>query len=312
MLIQQAISVIKGSGLVAFPTETVYGLGADATCSAAVSKIFQIKNRPLINPLIIHVASIEQAEAIGVFNQDAYALSKLWPGPLTIIMPLNRAASIASAALAGLTTVALRIPAHPIALELITESGTSLAAPSANPSGYISPTRYQHVEEHFNQEDSGVLTLRDPVKCQYGLESTIISVTDEAPVILRSGFIGRQLLESILGKKVASAVPSSLISAPGLLGKHYSPSVAMRLEALNLLDCEVGLNFGQSRLEGNFSLNLSKQGDLIKAARNLYSDLRKLDNYAVLNSFKAIAVAPIPLTGLGIAINDRLKRAATS
>jgi L-threonylcarbamoyladenylate synthase len=306
--VTQAAEIIKAGGLVAFPTETVYGLGADATDEVAVAKIFQIKKRPGINPLIIHVASIEQAESIGAFNEDAYILSKLWPGPLSIVMPVRKGAGIAKSALAGLSTVAIRIPAHKAALELIRQSGTSLSAPSANPSGYISATEYEHVFEHFSKD--GVFILKDNAKCKYGLESTIVNLTGEMPTILRYGFITPELLSSTLGKPIAITAPLPQIKAPGMLDKHYSPHLPVRLNADSLGAFEVGLNFGRSKLCGCFSLNLSEQGDLIEAASNLYSSLRKLDNYAVLNKIEGIAIAPIPAIGIGIAINDRLKRAA--
>lgn len=306
--VTQAAEIIKAGGLVAFPTETVYGLGADATSEVAVAKIFDIKNRPSLNPLIIHVASIEQAESIGQFNQDAYKLSKLWPGPLTIVLPLRKEAGIANSALAGLSTVAIRIPAHPAALELIRQSGTSLSAPSANPSGYISATEYQHVVEHFSQE--AIFILKDRAQCKYGLESTIVDLTGEVPTIIRYGFISQELLSSELGKPVATAAAISPIKAPGMLDKHYAPNLPVRLNADSLGSLEVGLNFGSSKLYGSFAVNLSAQGDLIEAASNLYSSLRQLDNYAMVNKIEAMAIAPIPAIGIGIAINDRLKRAA--
>lgn len=305
----QAAEIINNGGLVAFPTETVYGLGADATNEAAVTRIFQIKKRPRINPLIVHVASIEQAKSIGEFNEDAHKLSKLWPGPLTLVVPVKKEARIAKSVLAGLSTVAIRIPANKLALELIRKSGTSLAAPSANPSGYISATTYEHVFEHFSQE--GIFILKDNVMCKYGLESTIVSVVEQVPTILRYGFITEELLSSTLGKALTIVSPLSQIKAPGMLDKHYSPHLPVRLNAENINPFEVGLNFGSSKLYGDFSLNLSEKADLAEAATNLYANLRELDNYAKLNKIRGIAIASIPTTGIGIAINDRLKRAAS-
>jgi L-threonylcarbamoyladenylate synthase len=307
--IEIAARIIKSGGLVAFPTETVYGIGADASNDAAVAKIFKIKQRPNINPLIVHVADIEQAKNIGEFNDDAYKLSSLWPGPLTMVLPLNSAANIAPLVLAGLSTVAIRIPAHKVALELITKSCCMLAAPSANPSGYISATKHTHVLEHFSQQD--VLVLEDSNQCEYGLESTIIDLSGEVPAILRYGFITPELLESIIGKDIIQRPHLMAIKAPGMLYKHYAPQTQIRLNTDCLQENEIGLNFGSSNLHGTFSINLSEQCNLAEAASNLYSDLRQLDNYAILNKITRIAVAPIPDVGIGLAINDRLKRASS-
>nr|WP_250312100.1 L-threonylcarbamoyladenylate synthase [Rickettsia endosymbiont of Oedothorax gibbosus] len=361
-LLDQAAKFIKSGNIVAFPTETVYGLGADASNEQACQKIFKVKKRPSINPLIVHVATMSQAKTIGEFNADALKLSEVfWPGPLSIVVPLKSEANIAKSLLAGLTTVALRIPSHNIALELIRKSGTSIAAPSANPSGYISATTLDHVKEHFSGEKD-VFILEDnssDYKCQYGIESTIVDSTTNNLTILRDGFITLEALEKVLGKKICPSMsfmhschPTSVrgldsrlrgndtkdcgngndikepmdnikgfrddtkvstsfmqIKAPGMMNKHYSPKVKMRLNAESLEANEVGLNFANSKLEGNFSLNLSLTGDLIIAASNLFASLRILDNYAELNGL-AIAVASIPEIGIGVAINDRLKRAA--
>jgi L-threonylcarbamoyladenylate synthase len=310
--IAKAAEFIRSGKLVAFPTETVYGLGADATNEQACQKIFTIKGRPRINPLIIHVANIEQAESVGEFNADARRLANsFWPGPLSIIVPLSNKMSIASSVLAGLTTVALRIPAHNRALELITASGASVAAPSANPSGYVSATTLEHVKEHFSNESEIFILSDDLGKSQYGIESTIIDSTTSDFTILRSGFITLESLEKILGKKINNAPSLMQIKAPGMMDKHYSPKVTVRLNANDLRVNELGLNFANSKLESRFSLNLSLTGDLIEAASNLYLSLRALDNYAELtNNISGIAVAPIPDIAIGVAINDRLKRAA--
>ncbi len=344
--LKQAAKFIKSSNVVAFPTETVYGLGADASNEQACQKIFKIKKRPSINPLIVHVATMSQAKTIGEFNADALKLSNIfWPGPLSIVVPLKSGANIAESVLAGMTTVALRIPSHNIALELIRKSGTPIAAPSANPSGYISSTTLQHVQEHF-ANDQDIFILEDNLndcKCQYGIESTIVDSTTNNLTILRDGFITLEALEKAIGKKVCpsmsflsgchpcvgrdldsrlrgndikefnddtrSLMSSMQIKAPGMMNKHYSPRVKVRLNAESLEANEVGLNFADSKLEGNFSLNLSLTGDLIETASNLFASLRILDNYAELNGL-AIAVASIPEVGIGVAINDRLKRAA--
>ncbi|WP_375331782.1 L-threonylcarbamoyladenylate synthase [Candidatus Tisiphia endosymbiont of Temnostethus pusillus] len=310
--LKQAAKFIKLGNVVAFPTETVYGLGADASNEQACQKIFKIKKRPSINPLIVHVATMSQAKTIGEFNADALKLSNIfWPGPLSIVVPLKSGANIAESVLAGMTTVALRIPSHNIALELIRKSGTPIAAPSANPSGYISSTTLQHVQEHF-ANDQDIFILEDNLndcKCQYGIESTIVDSTTNNLTILRDGFITLEALEKAIGKKLDKTSSLMQIKAPGMMNKHYSPRVKVRLNAESLEANEVGLNFADSKLEGNFSLNLSLTGDLIETASNLFASLRILDNYAELNGL-AIAVASIPEVGIGVAINDRLKRAA--
>lgn len=353
--LKQAVKFVKLGNVVAFPTETVYGLGADASNEQACQKIFKIKKRPSINPLIVHVATMRQAKTIGEFNADALKLSNVfWPGPLSIVVPLKSGANIAGSVLAGLTTVALRIPSHNIALELIRKSGTAIAAPSANPSGYISSTALEHVKEHFLDEkdvfilgdnlnldivnsiakkmsfplgaESMILnSLRchpcvsedldsrrssnDDYICQYGIESTIVDSTTNNLTILRDGFITLEALEKVLGKKLGKTSSLMQIKAPGMMNKHYSPKARIRLNADSLEANEVGLNFANSKLEGKLSLNLSLTGDLIEAASNLFANLRILDNYAALNGL-AIAVAPIPEVAIGVAINDRLKRAA--
>jgi L-threonylcarbamoyladenylate synthase len=310
--LKQAAKFIKLGNVVAFPTETVYGLGADASNEQACQKIFKVKKRPSINPLIVHVATMRQAKTIGELNADALKLSNIfWPGPLSIVVPLKSGANITRSVLAGLTTVALRIPSHNIALELIKKSGTAIAAPSANPSGYISSTALEHVKEHFLDEKD-VFILGDNLndcKCQYGIESTIVDTTTNNLTILRDGFITKEAIEEVLGKKLDQIPNLMQIKAPGMMNKHYSPKVKVRLNAESLEANEVGLNFANSKLEGKFSLNLSLTGDLIEAASNLFANLRILDNYAELNGM-AIAVAPIPEVAIGVAINDRLKRTA--
>jgi L-threonylcarbamoyladenylate synthase len=305
-----AVQFIKSGNIVAFPTETVYGLGADATNEQACQKIFKIKGRPNINPLIVHVANIKQAKNIGEFNDDADKLASiLWPGPLTIIVPLKSNNSIAPSVLAGLRTVALRMPAHDTALELIKQSGVLIAAPSANFSGYVSSTMSEHVIKDFSHEKD-VFILENKEKSQYGIESTIIDTTSQNLTILRSGFITSEAIAKIVGKKIVTEAGLMEIKAPGMMDKHYSPKVKLRLNADNLQPNEIGLNFANSKLVGEFSLNLSGAGDLIEAASNLYLSLRILDNYAELNNISFIAVAVIPNIGVGIAINDRLTRAS--
>lgn len=309
-MIEQAVKFINSGKLVAFPTETVYGLGADATNEEACLKIFQFKNRPNINPLIVHVANIKQANEIGNFNQYARKIAeKFWPGPISLVVPLKASVRIAPSVTAGLQTIALRIPSYHLALELIRKSCVPIAAPSANPSNYISPTNVMHVQEHFSNNAEIFILALEEYQSRYGLESTIIDTTAAVPTILREGFITADILQEFLGVEVQKAVFSNIIKAPGMLAKHYSPKVPIRLNALNLEVDEISLNFGNSNLGGEFSLNLSSNSDLIEAAANLYAHLRMLDAYAV-NHHKRIAVAPISEINIGAAINDRLKRAA--
>ncbi|WP_269429003.1 L-threonylcarbamoyladenylate synthase [Rickettsia endosymbiont of Ixodes pacificus] len=313
LMISKAVEYIKSGKVVVLPTETVYGIGADATNNEACLKIFQFKNRPAINPLIVHVASIEQAKEIGEFNDLATKIAeKFWPGPLSIVVPLKVNANIAPSVTVGLNTIAIRMPSYPLALELIRQSGLPIAAPSANPSNYISPTNVEHVTKHFSENAEIFILAPEIYQSEYGLESTIIDTTTVTPTILREGFITAEILEEVLGVKVLKASETSTIKAPGMLAKHYSPKVPVRLNAINLEDKEIGLNFGNSNLTGKFSLNLSAKGNLIEAAANLYAYLRILDDYAAAHDVSSIAVAPIPQVNIGAAINDRLKRAAKS
>ncbi|WPY01310.1 Threonylcarbamoyl-AMP synthase [Candidatus Trichorickettsia mobilis] len=306
----KAANIIKQGGVVAFPTETVYGLGADATNEQAVQKIFQIKNRPQINPLIVHVTNIAQAESIAHFNEDAYTLSQFWPGPLTIIVSLKPGHRIANSVLAGLSTIAIRVPAHDLARQLIDLTNCPIAAPSANPSGYISATNAGHVATDFADTEVFVINDNNPLAI-LGLESTIIDTTTATPTILRYGFITPETIELALGKKIINLLPPQhVIKAPGMLDKHYAPKTKLRLNADNMTANEIGLNFGNSNLDGSYTINLSKTGNMTEAAANLYNFLRILDNYSLNNSITQIAVATIPNHGIGLAINDRLKRAA--
>lgn len=310
-MINKAVTFIKSGKVVVFPTETVYGIGADATNNEACLKIFQFKNRPAINPLIVHVSSIEQAKEIGEFNELSEKIAeKFWSGPLSIVVPLKENANIAPSVTAGLKTVAIRMPSHPLALELIKQSNVPIAAPSANPSNYISPTNAEHVIKHFSGNVEIFILAPEIYQSEYGLESTIIDTTTATPTILREGFITAEILRKTLGIKILKTSESSHIKAPGMLAKHYSPKVSIRLNAINLNDNEIGLNFGDSNLAGIYSLNLSIKSDLIEAAANLYAYLRTLDDYAAAHNITCIAVAPIPEVNIGVAINDRLKRAA--
>jgi len=295
--LQKASGILLSGDLVAFPTETVYGLGADATSEEACAKIYQLKGRPSNNPLIVHVSTIEAARSIALFNELAEILAaKFWPGPLTLVLPLKSNSNIAKIVTAGLDTIAIRIPSHEIALELIKTTGKPIAAPSANPSGYVSPTSAAHVRKNFPG-----LYILEGANSEYGLESTIIDLTTK-PIILRYGFITPESLSQALGQEVIYNHSYEHIKAPGMMAKHYSPRARLRLNALNLEEGEIGIGFGQV----DFELNLSRSGNLIEAAANLFDMLQIADQRS-----KNIGIAPILNEGIGLAINDRLKRAAS-
>ena len=295
-----AIKLREGE-LVAFPTETVYGLGADATNDSAVAKIFAIKGRPEFNPLITHVRSIEEAQHYGVFSKNALAIAeRFWPGPLTLILNRKRDCPISWLTTAGLSTVALRVSDHPIANELIKLTGRPIAAPSANKSGRISPTRAEDVINEFQNELEIIL---DGGACRVGLESTVLDVSGANPAILRPGYITQIDIQNNFGP-IFLASKTAKITAPGMLESHYAPNCKVRLNAACIQTGEVFLGFGKNSISG--SKNLSETAELNEAAANLFRMLRDLDQ----NNITGIAVAPIPEHGLGVAINDRLKRAA--
>ena len=291
-----------GGRLVAFPTETVYGLGGDAGSEAAVAAIFAAKNRPQFNPLIVHVADAAAADRLAHFDARAEALARrFWPGPLTIVLRRRDDAPLAHLVSAGLETVALRVPAHPLALDLIRAAGRPIAAPSANPSGAVSPTRAEHVAADLAGR---VALILDGGPCRIGLESTVLDLSEATPLLLRPGGLAVETLERVIGPLglAASTVPR----APGMLARHYAPSRPLRLNAVAAEPGEVLLGFADAA--AGAALNLSERGDLEEAAANLFQMLRALDKEDVY----AIAVAPIPEIGLGRAINDRLRRAATT
>ncbi len=297
--VSKAANLLKSGGLVAFPTETVYGLGADATQDHAVAKIYAAKGRPSFNPLIVHVPEVEDAFALGEFSGDALKLAaRFWPGPLTLVVSRRASCIVSMLASAGLSSIALRVPAHPLALELLRKVALPIVAPSANPSGRISPTTAQHVRDGLGDKVDYVL---DGGPCAVGLESTIVSVLDETPRLLRAGGLARDKIENALGYKLLAADGGPL-HAPGQLESHYAPRALLRLNATEWRESEVCLGFGTV----DAPLNLSSKGDVIEAAANLFSMLHQLD----AGGAEVIAVAPIPMQGLGEAINDRLKRAA--
>jgi L-threonylcarbamoyladenylate synthase len=296
-----AADALKRGELVAFATETVYGLGADATNGKAVAAIYEAKGRPSFNPLIVHVPSVEAAMQHGEFNADARKLAEaFWPGPLTIVVKRAADCPVSELVSAGLSSIAIRVPGHDGARKLLEAAGKPLAAPSANLSGQISPTRPEHVRAGLEGRIWGVL---DMGTCEVGLESTIVSCLDEEPVLLRPGGISREQLEAVLGKPVrGGADNTSAPVAPGQLESHYAPDARVRLNATAPREYEVMLGFG--KIDG--TMNLSPSSDLKEAAANLFAMLHALDAQGAA----VIAVAPIPHDGLGVAINDRLSRAA--
>ena len=299
--LEQAVEALRAGELVAFPTETVYGLGADAADDKAVARIFQIKGRPSFNPLIVHVRNAAHAREFCVWNDVAETLAQeFWPGALTFVLPRRADAKLSNLVSAGLDTVALRVPDQTIAGALLARSGLAIAAPSANPSGAVSPTVAAHVAAAFSH---GIACIVDGGKCRIGVESTVIDLTGPAPILLRSGGVTGEAIAGLSALPV-QAPDDGAIKSPGMLSRHYATSARLRLNAAAAKDDEVLLAFGANGPEG--ALNLSAAGDLIEAAANLFAYLRRLDAPDVA----AIAVMPVPETGLGRAINDRLRRAA--
>jgi L-threonylcarbamoyladenylate synthase len=301
--ISAAAEAIGSGKLVAFPTETVYGLGADATNGEAVAAIFAAKGRPRFNPLIVHVKDIPQAEEYVFFSPLAQKLAEaFWPGPLTLVLPRRPDCRLSRLVSAGLDTVAVRAPANRTAQQLIETSGVPIAAPSANPSGKVSATTARHVADTLGGK---VAIILDGGQTQIGVESTVIGFAVEKPVLFRPGGCPRQALEKIAGP--LAAPQAGTIASPGMLTSHYAPNAAVRLNATAVEPGEALLAFGPGAPAGtSITLNLSDAGDLFEAAANLFSMLHQFD----LLGIRRIAVMPIPTTGLGEAINDRLKRAA--
>ncbi|WP_296572052.1 L-threonylcarbamoyladenylate synthase [Phreatobacter sp.] len=300
----EAGRLLRAGRLVAFPTETVYGLGADATDGRAVAAIYAAKGRPSFNPLIAHVATPEAALALGRFNADARALARaFWPGPLTLVVPVASGEAVADLARAGLDTVGLRVPSHPVAMALLAATGRPVAAPSANLSGHVSPTTAAHVLADL---DGRIDAVMDGGATAVGVESTIVACLDGPPVLLRPGGVPRDAVEAVIGRPLASATGEATI-APGMLASHYAPKAAIRLDATGIEPGEALLAFGPGAPSGAADiLNLSPTGDLAEAAANLFGHLRRLD----ASGARRIAVMPIPAQGLGEAIRDRLARAA--
>ncbi|MGZ5804971.1 MAG: L-threonylcarbamoyladenylate synthase [Xanthobacteraceae bacterium] len=308
--IREAAATLAAGGLVAFPTETVYGLGADATNDRAVAGLFAAKGRPTFNPLISHVLDIEAARKLAQFGETAQHLAAaFWPGPLTLVLPKSARCPVAELATAGLNSIAIRVPRHPVARALLTEFGKPIVAPSANRSGHVSPTTAQHV---LSDLAGRIDLIIDGGPTAVGVESTIVACLDGEITMLRPGGISRDEIAAVLGQPISDAPTiaenDEAPLAPGMLASHYAPRARLRLHASRLEPQEALLAFGSATLPGtkpSAVLNLSERGDLIEAAANLFAHLRALDAQA-----STIAVMPIPHEGIGEAINDRLTRAA--
>ncbi len=304
--VERAAEIIRSGGLVAMPTETVYGLAADAGNAEAVLGIYEAKGRPRFNPLIVHCADRAMAGTVGEFTPLSERLAaEFWPGPLTLVLPLVANAPLAALVTAGLSTVGVRVPAHPLAQALIREVGRPLAAPSANPSGRLTATTAEAVREAFG----GRIPVLDGGRTESGIESTIVAAGTHALVMLRPGAITRAEIEAAAGVALVDPTANAKISAPGQLRSHYAPNTPLRLNARSVRPGEALLAFGPRPLASDGpALNLSVTGNLHEAARNLFSHLGELDKAGATT----IAVMPVPFNGLGEAINDRLKRAAAT
>ncbi|MEE2525237.1 L-threonylcarbamoyladenylate synthase [Hyphobacterium sp. HN65] len=298
--LDKAVQTLSDGGLVAIPTETVYGLAADATNGTAVAALYAAKGRPAFNPLISHVSGLAMAEQLAEFTPLARQLAqRFWPGPLTLVLPRKPDCPVSELASAGLDTIALRCPGHDMARELISRFGKPLVAPSANPSGGVSPTTPLHVADGLGEK---IQLILDGGPCRVGVESTVVGFDGETPLLLRKGGLARSDIEAITGP-LAKPPEGSPKASPGMLKSHYAPQAPLRLNATTAYDGETLLGFGKVR---GTDLSLSPDGDLAEAAANLFAYLRKLDKPGI----RRIAVAPIPDEGLGEAINDRLQRAA--
>ena len=310
--IAEAVRCLAAGGLVAFPTETVYGLGADATDAVAVARLYAAKGRPAFNPLICHVADAAAARALAHLDADAERLAAaFWPGPLTLVLPKASDCPVAELATAGLDSIAVRVPRHAVAQEILQEFGKPIVAPSANRSGHVSPTTAAHVLADLRGR---VDLIVDGGATPVGIESTVVACLGE-PMLLRPGGVPSEAIERALGRPLARPAVEAASShnaplAPGMLASHYAPRTPLRLDAAGVEAGEALLAFGPKAVPGAEravrALNLSPRGDLIEAAANLFAHLRALDAAGA----PCIAAMPVPREGLGEAINDRLARAA--
>lgn len=298
--IAQAAALLRAGQLVALPTETVYGLAGDASNPDAIAAIYAAKGRPAHNPLIVHLPDLDAAQRIAMLDGPLLILAEaFWPGPLTLVAPLRDGHGLAAAVTAGLETVALRVPAHPLAQGVLRATGRGIAAPSANPSGRISPSTAAHVQAGLGGKIAAIL---DGGPCAVGLESSIVGLEDGHPVLLRAGGIDLPHLERVLGTPLRAPKPGQ-ISAPGQLASHYAPDAPVRLDAIGAQPGEYWIGFGPNCPGAD--ANLSETGDLVQAAANLFATLHRANATG-----QPIAIAPVPAHGLGAAINDRLRRAA--
>jgi L-threonylcarbamoyladenylate synthase len=298
----RASAILAEGGLVAFPTETVYGLGGDARNDMAVARIFEAKGRPRFNPLIVHVDSVETAKRYVEWSETAdRRASAFWPGPLTMVLPIRHDTGLSPLVTAELSTLAIRVPEHPVARALLAEFDGPVAAPSANPSGKISPTTAEHVDKGLSGRIEAIL---DGGACGVGLESTILGLAG-TPTLLRPGGLPVEALEQALGENLALHQSGDPLTAPGQMTSHYAPGASIRLNATTLNAGEMLLGFGPVE-PVEATMNLSPAGDVTEAAANLFHHLHTMDALGP----KTIAVSPIPDHGLGRAINDRLRRAA--
>jgi L-threonylcarbamoyladenylate synthase len=305
--IAHAAELLRGGALVAFGTETVYGLGGDATNAAAVAGVFAAKGRPRFNPLICHYPVQDKAFADVESNDFARSLAAaFWPGPLTMVLPRRKDCRVALIAGAGLDTLAVRVPAHRDALALLTAVDRPVAAPSANRSGQVSPTTAAHVLEGLAGRIAAVL---DSGACGVGVESTVLDLCGTRPVLLRPGGVTLEAIETVIGP-VERNIKTNTLRSPGQLVSHYAPSLPVRLDAVSAASDEALLAFGPSAKDAAVVYQLSKAADVIEAAARLFDGLRWLDTEAQRRGLRGIAVMPIPEAGLGRAINDRLRRAA--
>ena len=304
--LQVAGEALRRGELVAFPTETVYGLGADATSDRAVAALYAAKGRPSFNPLIVHVPDLDAVARLGILTPVAEELAvAFWPGPLTLVLNQQPDSGLSSLACAGLPSVAIRIPSHPVAQSLLAAACRPIAAPSANKSGRLSPTTPKHVASQFGDEVAMILTGG---RTMVGVESTVLDLTEDQPILLRQGGITQAEIETLIGP-LALVEAGDILKSPGLLPRHYAPSIPLRLNSLTAGIDEAYLAFGPDNFAGRgakMRLNLSEEGDLSEAASNLFAMLHELDRA----EHAMIVVAPVPEIGLGLAINDRLRRAA--
>jgi len=303
--IDEAAAALRRGRLVAFPTETVYGLGAVATNDCAVAAIYRAKGRPAHNPLIVHLADLAGVRAVAALDARAEAVAAaFWPGPLTLVLPRAPGSPISPLATAGLATVAVRLPAHPVARALLTATLLPVAAPSANPSGRVSPTTAEHVAADLGEAVDLVL---DGGACPVGVESTVLDLSAPTPRLLRPGGLDRAALERLVGPLAGAEDEAATPRSPGQLASHYAPRLPLRLDVSEVTGDEALLAFGPEVPGGALVVrNLSPTGDPAEAARNLFAMLRELDR----SGARAIAVMPIPGEGLGEAVRDRLRRAA--